>query len=46
MGLEQRSHGYGSHGVDTQVKSAGFNTQGLGRARQACKALMDATPEI
>jgi len=46
VGLEQQSYGYGSHGVDQQVKSAGFNTQGLVRARQACKALMDATTDI
>ncbi len=46
VGLDHRSFGSGSRGVDQQVKSAGFNTQGLGRARQACKALMDATPEI
>lgn len=46
VGLEQKSYGYGSRGVDQQTKTAGFNTQGLARARQACKALMDATPEI
>ncbi len=46
VGMEQHSYGYGSHGVDQQVKSAGFNLQGLGRARQAIKALMDATPDI
>lgn len=44
--LQTHSYGYGSRGVDQQVKSAGFNTQGLGRARQAAKALMDATPDI
>lgn len=46
VGLETHSYGYGSRGVDQQVKTAGFNAQGVGRARQACKALMDATPEI
>lgn len=46
VGLETHSYGYGSRGVDQQVKTAGFNAQGVGRARQACKALMDATPDI
>ncbi len=42
----QHSYGYGSHGVDQQMKTAGFNRQGLARARRACQALMDATPDI
>jgi hypothetical protein len=44
--LHHKSHGYGSHGIDETVKSATFNVEGLTRARQACKALMTATPDI
>lgn len=44
--IQHASYGYGSQGVDQQVKTAGFNTQGLARARRACQALMEATPDI
>ena len=44
--VQHSRHGYGNHAVDARVKSAGFNRAGLVRARQACSALVKATPEI
>src|SRR2546423_7627341 len=35
--------GVGQHAIQEQTKSANFNAAGLGRARKACDALMQAT---
>ena len=44
--IVEARHGFGTHAVDEQVKSANFNRAGLARAKQAVDALMKATPEI
>lgn len=44
--VKYAKHGYGDHAIEETVKSANFNKAGLARARQACQALMSATPQI
>lgn len=44
--VKHARHGYGEYAVDETVKSATFNREGLARARQACDALVRATPQI
>lgn len=46
VGIEHDKRGVGTHAVHTVTKSAGFNVDGLKRARAACDALVAATPDI
>lgn len=44
--VKHTRHGAGQYAVDETVKSANFNVEGHRRAREACEALMRATPDI
>ncbi|HWO17664.1 MAG TPA: hypothetical protein VNO30_02770 [Kofleriaceae bacterium] len=46
VGAERSTTGVGQYAADHYVKSANFNRQGHARAKQACDALMRATPDI
>lgn len=44
--IDHHKHGFGRHAIHEHVKAANFNAAGLRRARTACDALMQATPQI
>jgi hypothetical protein len=44
--VDHKKHGVGQHAIHVHVKAANFNHVGLQRARKACNALMQATPQI
>jgi len=44
--VSHQVRGAGRHAVESTTKAANFNTAGLQRARDACQALVRATPQI